>query len=491
MRIPTRLEGLARAIEETHASPWHVVSVPLFVGVLRAFLEGVVFRISSFEEILNTVLFYTLLVLGFSVMLSFVLGTKPQRQLPAAALGSLLGIVPPFIDYGLRWIGISQSGRTYLFARQFHGLFVADYELVGESVVVWLAIALAALYSGLRRHSVLRGLLAAGGAWLVLQGLAFGWPMAARLLLDARPGEQLLKQMNWLGLVALLPFYFVVFQRDLRALGSSLIRASLAASLVILAARLVGAPWDDATFRAGRFAAVALLALAIDDRWRRRPAGHADEFLRDSAVVAGLFFQALFVFHEHRIDALGSLPLAALLVAQLVHLLPTSTVTGIARDSLVRAAGAASLAVLFGLKTPHGFGGGGDEILAALIAALVVANACIVAACVRPPAADGTNRVRSRFVNRVLRSPALRFGFVVSLALEQLVLLILVWVSSGFGAPLVFAGGISGTVVGLGSGRPRKPFAVMVLLGLAFFFLALSLVVEPIPGSSSMAMVKG
>jgi hypothetical protein len=143
----------------------------LTVGILRGFLESFLFGIDLHgSDILGFVPFYFSLPFIYAALLSTISGITYSRVLQPVTFATLLGILPPILDYCL------SSGQVH---SVFYGYYLHhDYRNfpwlgyappqsypLGEAITIWLTIILAAFYVYLKTSNFFRTLLAVMAAY--------------------------------------------------------------------------------------------------------------------------------------------------------------------------------------------------------------------------------------------------------------------------------------------------------------------------------------
>jgi hypothetical protein len=232
---------MAKAIDRFMTSAYDaraVVFMILFISISRMTLEAASLSEITIRQCYLKLYFfinwYLVLFFSFTVLLRWVARLPFEKAANPTTVGLLFGVAPPLIDC---LVGNEPSG--YVFFRSFEPFLTADYQPIGESVVLWLLILATLLFTYYLTRSPARATIGGVGAYLVLQlhGFAFVTLFTGSDLLasDAETRRVLLAEFN-----LLVAFIIYVFWRG-RALLVSIARANHCLPHFMLA--LGGAAW--------------------------------------------------------------------------------------------------------------------------------------------------------------------------------------------------------------------------------------------------------
>lgn len=232
--MPKAIDRFMRSRYDARA----VVFMILFIGVSRMTLEAaplseITIR-QSYAKLYFFINWYLVLFFSFTVVLRLVARLPFERAANPTTVGLLFGVAPPLID-GL--LGKEPSG--YVFFRSFEPWLAADYQPIGESIVLWLLIVATVVFTYYLTQSPARAIAGGVGAYIVLQlhGFAFVALCTGSDLLSSDPETRrvLLAEFN-----LLLACIIYVFWRG-RALLASIARVNHCVPHFMLA--LGGAAW--------------------------------------------------------------------------------------------------------------------------------------------------------------------------------------------------------------------------------------------------------
>ncbi len=159
-------------------SPYLIVFVPLLIASIRYSQEIMLLDLPYRHSgvFFHMFLFYSLLILLFALILNLTTGRPWRQTIGIAAVGLVLGILPPFLDLLLP----GGEDRFYIYFPEFTWLFVHDKQLIGETVTVWFSILSSAVFVGWLTKSVTRFLAMFVLAYLATQFAAWGLPALLR-----------------------------------------------------------------------------------------------------------------------------------------------------------------------------------------------------------------------------------------------------------------------------------------------------------------------
>jgi hypothetical protein len=235
---------------------------------------------------------YLVLFFSFAVVLRVAARLPFERAANPATVGLLFGVVPPLID----WM-VGNEPPQYVFFRSFEPLLAADYQPIGESVVLWLLILATIGFTYYLTRSPARATIAGVGAYIVLQLHGFAlvslFTGSDRFSADAETRRVLLAEFNLL-IAALI---YVVWRG--RALVASIARVNHCLPHAMLA--LGGAAWAgyglrDALVKGAIVVALFLVLLFHNDYYDQqedRVAGRQRMVTIDDVVWSSFFLFAL------------------------------------------------------------------------------------------------------------------------------------------------------------------------------------------------------
>ena len=146
---------------------------PLVVGLLRYQEEALLFGMyknATDDTVVDVLLFYYLMLAGLVLILRFIGGLDARRAIGPAAMGLILALLPPLIDTPL---GVTPA-ENYQYFRELCWTFAAPYQPVGETVTLWLSVALITIYVGWASRNTKRALASGTAFYLQLVALTGG-----------------------------------------------------------------------------------------------------------------------------------------------------------------------------------------------------------------------------------------------------------------------------------------------------------------------------
>jgi len=353
---------MAKAIDRFLRSSYDargVVFVILFISIARMTLEAgslteVTLR-QSYAKLYFFINWYLVLFFSFTVVLRLVARLPFEKAANPTTVGLLFGVVPPFVD-GL----VGKEPPEYVFFRSFEPFLTAEYQPIGESVVLWLLIAATILFAYYLTRSPARAAIGGVGAYIVLQlhGFAFVSVFTGSDLLssDAETRRVLLAEFN-----LLVAFLIYVVWRG-RALLPSIARVNHCAPHFMLA--LGGAAWAgcgvvDSVVKGAIVVSLFLVLLIHNDYYDQqedRLSGRERLVTLDDVVWSSFFLFAL-TFPMLRVNVLIVLLCAIGFLTGLLYHHPSVRLKE--RFCLAyKAEGVwAWLAFLIGVSSPSGFAG--------------------------------------------------------------------------------------------------------------------------------------
>ncbi len=215
----------------------HHPLAPLFVISLvsggRLLLESSMSRapldsLGALHGLVITGSFYLAVFFLFCLLFRLTLALPFEQAAKAVSVGLLLGLLPPLVDI---FIG-SGSSWHYIYFRGFSASLFSRGQAVSESITLWAAIVACGTFGLAAKCSRLRALLAAGGAYLVIQACS-----AVCLLVQRTTSRADL----WINLAWLAVAFACYLVLRAPALKKSLLRIHHALPHTLLAA--CGAAW--------------------------------------------------------------------------------------------------------------------------------------------------------------------------------------------------------------------------------------------------------
>jgi hypothetical protein len=268
-------------------SPFLLLVVPPIIGVVRALEEDLLFGLgtATTTTVLEFGFSYLVLLLLLAAAFRIASGRDVRELVGAAAVGLVIAWLPPLLDLLLP----RGPDFRYFYLRSFEWDFAAPYEPLGETVTIWLALAVATAFLGWLTRSGRRTLLGAALVYVSLQ--VFGWVVHAGAAALAESADL---RPPMVDPVSLLLVAFAVYAAlNARTLGPSLRRVGHALPwglAAALGARLAGGSWAEATFKAVVMAFAFLLVLLANDYFDREQdaaaGGRARAASGDDAVFA-------------------------------------------------------------------------------------------------------------------------------------------------------------------------------------------------------------
>lgn len=257
-----------------------VVLMLFFVSLCRMILEVSALpqiRVQNcYARLLVYIPFYLVMFFSFTLLLRLTARLPFEKAANPVAVGLLFGAAPPVIDY---FIGTEQP--RYQYFRQFEPFLTADYLPIGESIVLWMLVLTAAVFTYYLTRSVWRAAAAALGAYVIIQvhGFLLEWLICQRgtFTIQGPIRGVILSEVNLLISLVI----YVLFRG--RPVLASILRSNHALPHFMLA--LCGAAWAGQGFGIGAIKGVIVLAFFVfllmqndyydqrEDRLAARPEG--------------------------------------------------------------------------------------------------------------------------------------------------------------------------------------------------------------------------
>jgi hypothetical protein len=165
-----------------------VVLMILFISISRMTLEAAslpeITTWQCYAKLYFFVNWYLVLFFSFTVLLRLVAGLSFEKAANPATVGLLFGVAPPLIDYPL-----GQQPPQYTFFRSFEPFLTANYQPIGESIVLWSLILATIVFVHYLTRSVARAMVGGVGSYVILQlhGFAFVSLFTTSSLLSSDP----------------------------------------------------------------------------------------------------------------------------------------------------------------------------------------------------------------------------------------------------------------------------------------------------------------
>lgn len=176
-----------------------LVSFSIFVGILRGTLEFLLFGVTATgSDILAYIPFYASLPVIYSALLSAIPGIRYRESLQPVTFATLLGILPPVLDFLFQSDGTHHVFYGYSLIHRVDefpwlGYNPARHYPLGEAVTIWLTFLLVAAYAkGVtgKTISAVYGFILGYLAFLIYS-LAIPWMMSYAALGQVRTMSQL------------------------------------------------------------------------------------------------------------------------------------------------------------------------------------------------------------------------------------------------------------------------------------------------------------
>ncbi|MBI5478195.1 MAG: UbiA prenyltransferase family protein [Deltaproteobacteria bacterium] len=352
---PAALDRFVQRVTSIQYHPYHLVVVPVLVGLVRAALEALVgYRAQTPIHAFTSVLFYLVVQLLLLGVVSLATGRRWREIAGAVTVGLVLGWVPPLLE----WVAFAQPGRAFRYLNEFRWHFVAPYQSVWESVGIWLAIVFAGGFTALVTRRLWRALAALAGAWVAMQVAGWACPAAGQLLAVDR-GLRGVSVANLSNLVLLLVALVVYLALNPGTLLPSLRRINhcLPWGLVaMLGARLTGQFWTVAALRGVIMTLGFLLIVFTNDYFDRGQdaarGGQARPIAAEDMVVA-TWFEVLLCLWVGFWDPRGIMFVAIFFVLALLYHHPALRLKRLFCAAYTIEGAAATCCLLFGLGSVH------------------------------------------------------------------------------------------------------------------------------------------
>ena len=158
-------------VEGLYVTPAHLIATFLFIGLFRIMLEDISFGggnalVSSLISITSPSFYFALYFL-FLFFLGFLIKKISLQNWVFVAL--FLGLAPPLIDMLLFNHIFDVSGRGYTYFNSFEPDFFAPYQMIGESVTLWVTMIITAFIVWLKTKSVTKSIIGFVITWCLLQ----------------------------------------------------------------------------------------------------------------------------------------------------------------------------------------------------------------------------------------------------------------------------------------------------------------------------------
>ncbi len=194
--------------------------------------------------------FYAMMFWLMVLLLAQTTGRRIGQVSRAVSIGLVLGVLPPLFDAA---VGTSRPVK-YGYGTTLAWLFTGQDFPPGETAALWIAILSAGGFVLYVTRSATRGLLAAAGAYLVMQFMLVWSNLSLSWILSGFPFDV---QRVAYFLLAIAAFFIV----RARALGPSLLRVNHALPFAL--ATLAGSLWVQETWRMGLGKALMMLVTML------------------------------------------------------------------------------------------------------------------------------------------------------------------------------------------------------------------------------------
>lgn len=316
MLIVRIVNTVCRKLSDIPYSPLLLIFVPVGIAGGRAIQEELAFRTMRFTiPFLHYVLFYSLLQLILLASLSIATGKSYKAFAGVVSTGMILAWAPVSIEVLLGWCGVGEPQKVYVYFSSFEWDLIADYQPIGESIVLWFSVALLGFYAIWLTGSVLRMLVAMSLMYASIQILGWLIPIATMAALGSGARMYQTQMLNWIFLIGCAVLYVLL---NLKTMLPSVLRLNHALPFGLLAAigaRAVGMPWGFAAIQGGTLFFLAMLTLFANDYFDKEMDERAGSRSRpitknDLIVVMGCHIALaaqVFVYNKHGIILLVSL----------------------------------------------------------------------------------------------------------------------------------------------------------------------------------------
>jgi hypothetical protein len=443
-RWPAWIDALIGRLAAIEFSPLMLAVVPIAVAAGRGSAELLMTESRSFSvPLLNYVLCYSLLQLSILGVLRLTTGIDHRRLVGLISVGLFLGWLPPIIDTALRLAGVDQGNAWYLYPKSIDWNLFARYELVGESIALWLSILLAGVVAGWLTGSWRRGFAASLLTYVVIQVVAWALPAASTEIRGVARDMRRHVPLNWLYLFAIGSLYVVL---NRRTMVPSLLRVAHALPwglLVAVGTALSGQGWDVAVNRGLVMVLAAQLAIHANDYFDREmdgmAGGRARPVSRDDLIFIA-FLHVVLIAQAHAVEKRALVFPVTFVVLWATYHLPTiraKRVLGI--PYLFEGIGAA-LCILYGMYSTRGFSTEQDVVL--LVAGLAFAGFLIGSALkdykdIPQDRAAGVETIYTLLLGHGHSLRTVHYGVTTALTLVLLVPIVVLGVLTRFDLVLV------------------------------------------------------
>ncbi len=333
-----------------------LILVPVVVGGIRALLESLLIGVrtdfvSNELPFLHYVVFYMLLQMCVATIFSVVTGQGYRKFIGVASVGLLAAWLPPILDIGFLLAGLRQSHRLYFFFREFNWDLRSERMLVGETLVLWLSLALVIIYLAWYTRSFLRTLIGGVLYYGLFHILGWLWFILAAWIVGAESLDTV-KHMGWIGL-GLVWFLYFIFNRktmlpSLRRIGHAIPWGLLAS----IGARLCGYDWWTVVLLGAVFVAVVQMTIYLNDYFDRsmdgKLSGTARPVTRDDALFSS-FILLLLALHVYWIFPERFYLVATFIAMSTAYHLPGVRLKRVLGVAYLMEGATAAMALLFGI----------------------------------------------------------------------------------------------------------------------------------------------
>jgi hypothetical protein len=426
--IPRPLDGFVQRAAGIGYSPYLLVAVPVLVGSVRHGMEAMLGHpVRALEHAVNSVLFYLVLLMLMTAVVSFAAKRSHRETLGAVSLGLVVAWLPPLLEMVL----FSQPGRSYRFAREFYWHLAVPHQPIWETIGVWLGIALAAGFVVLVTRSIARALIGLVGAYAVMQFIGWVMPTAAeRLALwPELRGVGIVSVYDFISILVALCVYLVWNRRSLAPSLKRVGHAIPCGLFAALGARMAGQPPGLVVLKGLAIVAAAQLVVVANDYYDRTQdasGGIARPVTRDDLVVA-TFFQVLLTVWSGLFDPPAAFLVGLFFVLALAYHHPVLRLKRLFCAAYTVEGVAAASCFLFGVGS-RSMGEPWVRTMAALAFGGFALGAMIKD--YKDVAEDRANRIGTIYTRQLARGRTLRsIHWAVSLAVSASLLIPPVWLA--------------------------------------------------------------
>ncbi|RJO65496.1 MAG: hypothetical protein C4523_15965 [Myxococcales bacterium] len=369
MSVVNHVDAFFKRANSIAYTPYLLIFAPLIVVCVRLALETATgHNLSNVHLVFNYFSGYLQLQIMLVAALALAAGQDWRRQVGAVSIGlAFCAWLPPVLDLIIpRSV---ETHTTYRYFEEFQWDFAAPYQLLGETITVWLGVVFMAFYAWWLTRSLARAAAAALGAWAALQVFAWAW-IAYGLALFGHLGERAVDLMAACALATVFTIYAAL---NWKTLAPSLKRFNHALPWGLMAAigaRLAGQDWLAVGGKGlAMFAAFLLLTLANDywDREQDAAAGGAARPITKDDLVVVLYFHVLLAFWTSLVFQAGFFLMVLFLSLGTAYHLPELRFKRLFCLGYKIEGGAAAAAFLFGAMGAERFPAGSWLPLFALL----------------------------------------------------------------------------------------------------------------------------